>query len=318
MNAFQRFIGRPNAALWLGSMITSGLIIYSVMQVVVEDPLPFDAIPRSEATTVEVRQFPRRPTNPIGAAESQQTNLVLEDAANPLSPPEIPRMLAELTARKQGDDRSHAEWQRLLRRWGRVDPHAAASWADSLPVSDSETRTEALNCVLIAWANSNLQAAAGWVSNWPDGAERDAALTAVAYEGARTNPVAAVQMAADMSPTQETWNLIGYAVSQWATIDPVAALQWTRQIEDVATREMLLSNVTIAWAASDPVQASRAMQELSSGRPCDDAIVGIAQHWVQIDRAAARQWLDRSACSPQSRAGALQAMSAIDAHLHER
>jgi len=218
-------------------------------------------------------------------------------------------LIVPLTGMQQ-DAFAHDLWLRLVRRWGNADPRAAATWAAALSGEKQDKRAEAMHQVAISWANADLKGAEGWVNSWPGGAGRDAALTTVAYEGARTDPVAALQIAVGLPPSQENSNLITYATSQWATKDAVGAWNWARETGDPETRAMLESNIVVTWAAQDPVAASQMVGQIASGRAQDDAIVGVAQHWVQRDPVAARKWVQQLSGNGGTQAVALRAVDA--------
>jgi hypothetical protein len=221
---------------------------------------------------------------------------------------QIPGLLASLSQQEQSD-LTHDLWLRLLRRWATADAQAAAAWAGNL--SPQDNRSEATRYVAIAWANVDLHAANAWVSSWPDGAEREAGLTSVAYEGARYHPVDALQIAAALPPNQDNENLINYSVSQWATTDPQAAVKWAQGISDPFNRQSIESNIAIAWATKDPVAAAALVSTLPAGRAKDDAIVGVAQRWVQRNQTAATQWVMQFSNDNGIRDTALQAMKSI-------
>jgi len=205
----------------------------------------------------------------------------------------------------------HDLWLRLLHRWGTLEPSEAAAWAESISGNGSAFSKEAMKRVAVAWAENDLQRAARWVEGWPDDTGRDSALTAIAYEGARTDPREALELATRFPATQENENLIVYSTSQWSGVNPQAAWEWAQRTEDATLRAMLESNIAVTWAAVDPVTASQKVNEIAPGRSQDDAIIGVAQHWVQFDPLAAKQWIMQVTMHADLRDTALREMRAI-------
>ena len=179
---------------------------------------------------------------------------------------------------------------RLVRRWTEHDPRAAANWVSEH--STGPTRQEEINGVAIVWADRSPSEALAWVRTLPESAELNAGLLALAYEAARSAPMDAFQMAAELPDGDARDDLIRHTANQWADKNPQEAVAWARQVEDETLRQQLLAGITTAWADKEPAAAATTPAELlPSGRPQDDAVIGIVQRWVQTEPAQAADWV---------------------------
>ena len=181
--------------------------------------------------------------------------------------------------------------RRLLRQWAANDPHAAADWVSQSP-GGGPARSEAINTVAIAWANQNLADAAQWVRQLPGEGERTAALSAAAYEAARTQPLEALRLGSELPAGETRDDLIMHAASQWAAQAPEDAARWAGGIPDADLRQRVLAEIATAWGESDPVAAAAfAVEALAPGKPQSDAVVGVIQRWAPKQPEAVAAWV---------------------------
>jgi hypothetical protein len=115
----------------------------------------------------------------------------------------MPALVARLSDAGNAEP-AHDLWMRLLRRWARENPRAAAAWADTLPTG-SELRRDAGRLVAISRAAGDLRAARQWASQDPkaalewahtqDAEAQPALLADIAATWADTDPAAAAALA---------------------------------------------------------------------------------------------------------------------------
>ena len=211
-------------------------------------------------------------------------NLAQEIAAADL--PEVVEFLNEEKATKLG----RALELRLLRQWAGNDPQAAANWVSRIPTEGS-ARPHAINAVASVWANQDLAGATAWVNQLPED-DRPGGLLSVAYEAARTEPTAALNLAAGLPAGQSQEDLVVHAARQWASQDPKGAADWAGQITEEGLRDRVLGAVATEWGERDPAAAATlAIKSMAPGKPQDDAVVGIVQRWVQKEPAEAAAWV---------------------------
>lgn len=214
---------------------------------------------------------------------------LLSSAVDAVSIGEIPSILAALQT-AEPLDASLAMSERLVRRWAEIDVQAAAHWAEQQP--DGPLRDASLNNVAIAWAMQDYYHAAEWARGLPSEAARTDSLRAIAYEVTPTAPVDAVRLAAELPPSTQRDQLVNYAAMEWASLDAASTVRWARQITDPALRAQVLAHVAMAWADQDPESAATLVAtELLPGRVQADAAMGVAERWVQVQPEAALTWV---------------------------
>jgi hypothetical protein len=188
----------------------------------------------------------------------------------------------------------------LLRRWAGLDPQNAALNVESMP--PGLDRLAALNDVAIVWSGLDFDQAVEWIKKWPEENERHAGLMTVSYEAARSNPLAALNVAVAVAPTKERDVLIEHVARQWAAEEPQAAATWAERIEPVSLRQQVLGGIAVEWSDRDPVAAANfAATRLVAGKLQDDVVIGILNRWVQKDPSAAAGWVAKFGEGPLRR-----------------
>ena len=117
-------------------------------------------------------------------------------------------------------------------------------------------------------------------------------MMSVAYEAARSEPLAALQLAVQLPPATTRDELIRHATRQWASLDASDASQWAEQLEDAPLRAQVLADIVAIQAESNPEAAANlALTAIPAGRGQDDALVGIVQQWSQQDPSQTASWV---------------------------
>ena len=143
----------------------------------------------------------------------------------------------------------------------------------------------------MTWANIDLPRAIAWVGALPQDEGKNSALVGLAYEAVRTDPFAALRLAATLPASPARDDLLVHTVSQWAISDADAAAAWARGVPDASLQRRLLATVAVALSVQDgPAAARLASQELSPGEELDRAAVSIIERWGQTSPAAAGTW----------------------------
>lgn len=107
-------------------------------------------------------------------------------------------------------------------RWAQHDPKAVIAYA--LEIQPGHEKTFALSVALRAWAETDLVAAAAWMSRRDGAPELDqgAAVVAVLPDALQL-PQFATTVAENISDTRLRTRVLATIVQQWASVDPVAA-----------------------------------------------------------------------------------------------
>jgi len=169
------------------------------------------------------------------------------------------------------------------------EPGVVAAWAAALPVGDN--RRFALETAALAWGDRDPAAAARWARTLANDAERACALTNIAGEAVRSEPLLALELARSL-PDAARDEIVPRAAMEWAAQDPADAADWARKIPAESLRATVLAGIATAWSDQDPVGgATLAAKELPAGRLQADAVVSIVQRWAQRAPADAAGWV---------------------------
>lgn len=179
---------------------------------------------------------------------------------------------------------------RLLRNWAEQDPAQAAEWL--LQQKAGALRANGVGSVAAAWSDRDSAAAISWVHQL-EGEEREAGLSRVAYELARTEPIEALRLAIEMAPSSERDDLLAHTASQWAGKEPQVAADWVSDVQDPSLRAKLLGSVLVTWSDQNPSEAAEFALKARDGDLTDAAVVGIVQRWAQQDPQTASRWVEQ-------------------------
>ncbi len=194
-------------------------------------------------------------------------------------------------------DRAGLVGQLLVRRWTDLDPLAAADWTEQLAKTEPGGALQA--AVALAWAETDLPASLTWARALPDGNAREHVLTELGYETARQDPVQALQLAVELSPTAERDALILHGARQWAAADAGAARTWLLQWPESELQHHALADFAMVLAGQDGDAGARfAIEHPAAGLSFERAIIGVIERWSQYDLPAAQAWIETFPESP--------------------
>jgi hypothetical protein len=158
-----------------------------------------------------------------------------------------------------------------------------------------ETRQE-LMARLRDWAAKDLNGALTYVSQMPEGDERNDALQAVCFGLAQKDPAHAVEVAQALQQPEAVMEDI---VQQWATTDLRSALVWVNNQPAGDQRDQLIARTTFILSQTDPSDAaSLVMEEISPGSTQDEAIMTVVNQWANKDLKTAASWVQTFPDSP--------------------
>ncbi len=83
----------------------------------------------------------------------------------------------------------------------------------------------------------------------------------------------------------------GAVMKEWAKTDPLAACELAMKIKEGGNRDFALDGVVGGWAETDPVATSEWAMKLPEGKQKDDALNRVALQWAKKDPAAAHEWV---------------------------
>lgn len=197
-------------------------------------------------------------------------------------------------------DRRRAE-RAVVNALEQEQPAKAAAFVAMLP--DSEHSATLLESALGRWAGLDLNAAAGWLEQKPDGLRRRAGYRKLAQVALRTDLQRATAFALQTSP-DDGYNSVREEVARrWAESDPEAATKWLLTNGSSGTRLSYAFNSAFSrWAQKTPQTALAFITSLPKESPVFTGTQTLADFlrtplydWSRQDPAAAMNWLGSNA-----------------------
>jgi hypothetical protein len=146
------------------------------------------------------------------------------------------------------------------------------------------------------WARSFPAEALAWLTNAPDGSQRDTVAEIVFPQLAQTNAAAAVVLAENClgeDPDQAAQGLLASLAQTWAGQDWQAASTWALAKPAGEQRDRLLQRIALVAAKTDPAEAGRLISEqMAPGQIQNEAAISVLYQWSRQDAVAALAWAE--------------------------
>ena len=146
------------------------------------------------------------------------------------------------------------------------------------------------------WARSFPAEALAWLTNAPDGSQRDTVAEIVLPQLAQTNAAAAVALAEhclDVGNSNVAQNLLDSLAQLWAGQDMQAASAWALAKPPGEQRDRLLGRVAFVQSQTNPEEAARlVVEQMSPGATQTEAAISVMHQWALRDANAAMKWAE--------------------------
>ena len=229
-------------------------------------------------------EFTRSPATPAG-------ELAIARAIEELASSD-PQRAISVAARENNFRLRTALLRSALTGWGRTNPEAAATWAESQTLVD---RGDAFGA-LFQGAVSNPERAIDLVSSLLQktprrSAEYGSKLISAFVEAGQFERAANFALT---SPTQnrEDWMLPAY--SRWAEFQPQAAAASAMQLADPTARAEAMNAVIIGWSPSDPKGLIEFSKKNLSPSQQNAVVARAIGFWASSDPVAAANWIGQN------------------------
>ncbi|EIP97522.1 hypothetical protein OpiT1DRAFT_01963 [Opitutaceae bacterium TAV1] len=208
-----------------------------------------------------------------------------------------PASLANLLASAIGKDKRLADdASRLVDRWHRADPFAAADWIIQNP--DIKIRGNDIRETFGACARHNPAALDRLLADIPTGKLHATALGGAISRAVEANPALATQLLDTHATPAERPDLIDQLTSRWVRADPDAAIAWTSSLPPGKARDRgLLQLLDIP----DPHRALALAALGSTPKERENMTASAISHWHRHDAAAALAAIDQAPLPPPRR-----------------
>lgn len=208
-----------------------------------------------------------------------------------LSHDEARRLLELVETRQSLPDAS--EVAALLRQGlAATDPVGFEAWARAR--AEGESRAAAFATLAVTLCETDGRRALEWARglDWVSSPSEANAVLQVASELARTEPAAALDLAAALPVSAQRDECLAHCVAQWAVRESAAAVAWATEIEDLALRQQMVAQVVTALAEEEPHAAAEwTATALPPGTVQARAAVAVAQRWSKTEPESARAWI---------------------------
>jgi len=176
----------------------------------------------------------------------------------------------------------------VLSTWAALDPAAAASKLDALPVGTD--RLWACESVLEPWIAKDPGTALQWVQGLTDENSKRQYTEQVLSEWAKRDPKSASQHLYLLPDNENKVELVRRLAATWAETDRVAALQWAESLEGERPRMRAIHAMLGPWASSDLDGARKYVEGLPLKLQEDLRFI-VANKWVSENPDAAMEWV---------------------------
>jgi hypothetical protein len=151
-------------------------------------------------------------------------------------------------------------------------PARAAELTARIPVAG---RTEWIQGVAQAYAQSDPQGAAGWIAQYRGEPAYSAAIGSIAAGLAATDPSGAARLLATASDRNAALPAVFRIATQWGQRDPQTAAAWALDYDTGADRPIAIPPVVSAWARTDAAAARSWTLRLPEGAKRDAALTAL-------------------------------------------
>ena len=189
-----------------------------------------------------------------------------------------------------------AEFENVTTTWVRNNPEVATQWVRALPAG--EGRDSALKRVAVALVGSNPAVAYELVKLLTERVTHFSACEDVGNKYAAADLESAAKFALQMPDGQARRLLISSVASKWGEKDPAAAAKWERVAEvrsgnDPKSRDQdpdAADEGASDQQRKDSEAAAKSALQLPEGRGRILAIQSVTEHWARKDPVAAAKW----------------------------
>ncbi|ADE54836.1 hypothetical protein [Coraliomargarita akajimensis] len=153
-----------------------------------------------------------------------------------------PKAAANYIRSLENTSSSHQAAEQFIQTFAEQDPSGAALWLSQLPAADPLYDSHLHSVLLQEWSRSDSVAASAWLSESPEGPNRDAAIVGFAQTMIDFEPEAVALWTNSISDAQTRVNWLTYALQTWGREAPNQALEWLKTTELEPSLRQRLAN----------------------------------------------------------------------------
>jgi hypothetical protein len=206
---------------------------------------------------------------------------------------ENPLKAAEIAMGLEGESQDRA-LRSIADQWSRTHPEAALKWAATL---EGDTQMEAMEEVLENWAGQDPDAAVAYVGTLSDGGQ-ERFFPEVAERWARrdaTSAQAAAEWVSDFPESEGRERATGEVMEAWMRSDPTAASTWLGEQPAGGSKDRgIVSLLNDRQLREAPETAVAWADQISNDDQRSEQVQRSSRRWLVSDREAAVDYIESS------------------------
>jgi hypothetical protein len=206
---------------------------------------------------------------------------------------ENPLKAAEIAMGLEGESQERA-LRSIADQWSRTHPEAALKWAATL---EGDTQIEAMEEVLENWAGQDPDAAVAYVGTLSDGVQ-ERFFPEVAERWARrdaTSAQAAAEWVSDFPESEGRERATGEVMEAWMRSDPTAASTWLGEQPAGGSKDRgIVSLLNDRQLREDPATAVVWADQISDEPQRSEQVQRSTRRWLASDRDSAVEYIESS------------------------
>ncbi|MCH2060002.1 MAG: hypothetical protein MK183_05190 [Verrucomicrobiales bacterium] len=204
-----------------------------------------------------------------------------------------PLKAADIAMSLEGESQERA-LRSIADQWSRTHPEAALQWAATL---EGDTKSEAMEEALENWASQDPDAAVAFVGDLSS-SEQERFVPEVAERWARRDAdsaQAAAQWVSDFPESEGRERATGEVVEAWMRSDPTAASTWLGEQPAGGSKDRgIAAMLNDRQLREDPETAVAWAEQISDNGERSEQIQRSARRWLSSDRGAAVDYIESS------------------------
>lgn len=206
---------------------------------------------------------------------------------------ENPLKAAEIAMGLEGESQERA-LRSIADQWSRTHPEAALEWASTL---EGDTKSEAMEEALENWASQDPDAAVAFVGNL-SGGDQERFFPEVAERWARRDAgsaQAAAEWVSDFPESEGKERATGEVMSAWMRSDPTAASTWLGEQPAGGSKDRgIVSLLNDRQLRENPGTAVVWAEQISDDGQRSEQVQRSSRRWLASDRDAAVEYIESS------------------------
>ena len=219
-------------------------------------------------------------------------------ATEPTRQPTTSRRSLPSRAGQDGDVRSGQRRADTVKSVSTKNP--MERWRHALQIQNFTERAASISSLMQDWAKTDPLAALEMAATLPAGQLRTDAFTAACGAWASEHPVDAAKWAASHLTGPLAGEVLGIVAGAWAEKNPAAAAAWVSGLPSVVMSENATAAVVSSWATQDPQATAQWIASFSNPERKAAAMSNLVSGWCEQSPEDAARWVTGKLGNPEA------------------